>query len=227
MSDRSEKFFGKYRNASARLPGWDYTSAGNYFVTICTRERMPWFGNVTNGVMRLSTVGLVVRDFWKNIPAIYPNVALDVFIVMPDHLHGILVLHHEHLPVTRMSVVGTPHWGVPTDNRQSDHRKPQWRKGSVGSIINQFKGTCTKHIRSMGHPDFGWQPRFHDEMLRTKRDMNRVRRYIWDNPRNWQNDVVMGTPLVVGAPAVAGGSVVGSPHWGDPTDNKQSQTKKS
>jgi len=86
------KFRQKYRIASARRPGWDYRTPGAYFITICTHDRHHFFGSCTQGVMTLSPIGDIVRRFWYEIPQYSPNVELGAFVVMPNHVHGILIL---------------------------------------------------------------------------------------------------------------------------------------
>ena len=86
----SEKFLNKYRIESARLKNWDYSSPGYYFITICTKNREFYFGDVKNNKMILSPMGKIAYDYWLKIPEHFPHVASDEFIVMPNHVHGIL-----------------------------------------------------------------------------------------------------------------------------------------
>ncbi|MFN3309637.1 MAG: hypothetical protein ACK44E_10570, partial [Anaerolineales bacterium] len=88
--DRELRFCGKYRIPSARLPGWDYTSAGWYFVTICVKNRVPCLAEIVNGVVRLSPIGEIVAEEWQRTAHIRPNVVLDAWVVMPDHFHAII-----------------------------------------------------------------------------------------------------------------------------------------
>lgn len=86
------KFRGKYRIASARLPGWDYATAAAYFVTVCTGDRHPFFGHIAQRVMHCSALGQMAGDIWDLIPSQFPHCTLNAFVVMPDHIHGILVI---------------------------------------------------------------------------------------------------------------------------------------
>ncbi|HEX9972985.1 MAG TPA: glucose-6-phosphate dehydrogenase [bacterium] len=88
----SELFKNKYRIHSIRLPGWDYRSPGGYFVTICTKDRECWFGEIDNGEMILSDLGKIVDQYWQEIPDHFKNVQPDEFVIMPNHTHGILFL---------------------------------------------------------------------------------------------------------------------------------------
>jgi REP element-mobilizing transposase RayT len=101
----------RYRVASSRLQGYNYSQNGAYFITFCTKSRYPWFGTIRNGMMCVN---------------------------------------------------------------------------AIGAIVNQFKSICTKHIRHMGYPNFAWQPRYHDHIIRNQSELHRIRKYIIDNPKNWK-----------------------------------------
>lgn len=89
----SEKFNNIYRIPSARLAGYDYSNEGLYFVTICTKDKTPFFGACSNGAMHLNEIGLLAKTFWEEIPVHFPNVILDEFVIMPNHIHGIICIH--------------------------------------------------------------------------------------------------------------------------------------
>ncbi len=168
------KFKDKYRVESARLRGWDYTSAGWYFVTICTHQRACVLGRVINGDVELSPLGEIVAEEWQRTAQVRPNVDLDAWVVMPNHVHGIIVINVE-----------TPRRGVSTT---TDVPTNAWKPNSLGSIVNQIKSVCTKRIRTAGYPGFAWQARFHDHIIRDEPELNRIRRYIHDNPLKWTLD---------------------------------------
>jgi len=156
----------RYRIPSARYPGWNYRWAGAYSVTICTLGRARCLGRVEDGRALLSPAGEVVAEEWLKIPGNHPRAALDAWVVMPDHLHGILIFQSE------------------PEGRSRKPKHPQ--SDSLGTVVGQFKGEAKKRIRShLRQPDFAWQPRFHDVILRTPADLERVRAYIRDNPKNW------------------------------------------
>jgi hypothetical protein len=98
-------FRNRYRIESSRFPGFDYSAPGKYFITICTKNRIPFFGKIRNGVIILSDTGFIVRDSWLAIPSHFPSALLDEFIIMPDHIHGIIIIK---------SSVQTPNLGVST-----------------------------------------------------------------------------------------------------------------
>ncbi|MGB2868629.1 MAG: transposase [Bacteroidota bacterium] len=173
-------FRGKYRIESARLEGFDYTSPGSYFVTICTKDRIAWFGDIQKGEMHRSAIGEIVAEEWQKTPAIRPNVTLDEWRVMPNHFHGIVVIGETHVGVTTQP--------VETTRRVVSTNQPTLKPNSLGSIIGQFKSQCTKRIHATGNRDFAWQPRYHDHIIRDEDDLNRIREYIINNPANWDED---------------------------------------
>ena len=185
-----ELFNGKYKIKSTRLKNFDYSSNGAYFVTICTRNRKCYLGDIVNGKIKLSGIGEIVRNYWYEIPNHYKNVSLDEYIIMPNHVHGVIVINHK-------SSVETPHWGVSTgiidktqiiNNNRNPHHKPQWKPNSLGSIICQFKSIVTKRIRTIGYLNFAWQSRFYEHIIRNGHELNRIREYIANNPLQWELD---------------------------------------
>ena len=168
-----------------RLRGWDYRNPGLYFITICTKNREHLFGEIRNGVMGLTEPGCLAWEYWYSLPDHHPNAAPDAFIVMPDHIHGILGI----LPQHRRDVAGN----IPADvahetdnfNRMSAISP---KSGSVSTIIRSFKSAITRWSRQNGYPDFAWQSRFYDHIIRDDRSYRNICRYILDNPVMWNGD---------------------------------------
>ena len=156
----------RFRVPSARRLGWDYRWAGVYAVTICVQGRICCLGEVTEESVSLSPNGEIVAEEWLGIPEIHPHVALDEWIIMPDHLHGILMFEKEE---------GNP-WapGLLT-------------AGSLGAVAGQFKKRSTKRIRARRCPVFAWQQRFFDQILVDDDALERYRKYIRENPIRWQS----------------------------------------
>jgi len=102
----------KYRIGSKRLKGYDYTSPGKYFITICTKNKIPYFGKIENGEMELSYCGEIAEKFWLEIPNHFPLIELDEFIIMPNHMHGILIIRNPDS--ISGNPVQTPNLGVCT-----------------------------------------------------------------------------------------------------------------
>ncbi len=162
-----------HRRSSIRLKSFDYNSPTEYFVTICTYERECFFGEIQFGKMRLSQVGTIARQCWMDIPDHFSNIELDEYKVMPNHVHGIIRV---------LFRVGTRH--AVSLHRQFS--KPI--RGSISTIIGSFKSATTKICHDVGIPEFAWQPRFHDHIIRDQNDLNRIRKYIRDNVENWEMD---------------------------------------
>ena len=121
--------------------------------------------------MILNETGNIVLEEIHRTEEIRENVTIDSWVVMPNHVHLILLIHSEDF-------VETPRRGVSTEEQQS------WKSGCLGAIINQLKGACTRRIRSMINPDFAWQSRFYDHVIWTEQDLDDLRQYIQRNPEN-------------------------------------------
>jgi len=172
----------KNHRRSIRLKGYDYTRAGAYFVTICTKDRACLFGDVADGVMRLNQMGHIVRQCWLAIPDHVPHVLLDEFVVMPNHVHGILVMMPTH-------DVGATHASpLQNDDTPARPRGPQPR--SVASIVGSFKSAAAKRINEHhGTPGAPiWQRNYYEHIIRDDESLNSIRNYIADNPLRWQID---------------------------------------
>jgi REP element-mobilizing transposase RayT len=200
----SDKFQNKYRIPSARLQTWDYGNNGSYFITICTQGREHYFGDIVGGEMQLNEIGKLAEQYWIEIPNHFPFIELGNFVVMPNHVHGILVIDKNE-PETGSLIapvppVETPNLGVSTTPRittprttnvptksQNGGKNEKWKPGTIGVIINQYKRICTINARKI-HSDFAWQSRFHDHIIRDAESFERIQNYIADNPKNWKDD---------------------------------------
>jgi len=183
-------FKNKYRIESTRLQGWDYSREGLYFVTICTHDRKHFFGEIVAGEMQLSPIGEIVAEEWQKTPQIRPNVELDERIIMPNHLHGIVVITHA-LKMSDSTNVETFQRNVSTGPDVSAKRPApvaRLQPNSLGSIIGQFKSVCTKRIWAAGFRDFAWQTRFYDHIIRNEKSLNKIREYIATNTLRWEED---------------------------------------
>ena len=175
-------FHNQFRVTSTRYPDWDYSHPGGYFITICIKNKQCVLGKIVDGKMQLSPIGIIVQREWLKTGIIRPNIRLDEYIIMPNHLHGIVFIHYDGF---EPNTVETPRRGVSTNNI---HHNPQWKPNSVGSIICQFKSICTKQIRQSIDLSFAWQSRFYDHIIRNDDEYNRIRQYIVGNPAKWQYD---------------------------------------
>ncbi|WP_259014932.1 transposase [Emticicia fluvialis] len=194
----ADKFQNKYRIPSARHPHWDYGSNGIYFITVCTKNRQYFLGECKEGIMKLSTAGAIVQGFWHEIPKHFPFVTLGDFVVMPNHIHGILIFDKTNINSESNIEVETGHCPVSTQNGElsndKTHAQLRFRnqgKNTVSSIIGPYKSICTKHIHPIV-PDFEWQSRFWDNIIRDDKDFNTISQYIINNPLTWENDKLFG-----------------------------------
>ncbi len=179
-------FYRKSRHCnSLRYPGRDYSYPGKYFVTICTANRTKWFGQITNSKMQLSDIGSIACKFWYDIPLHFPYVTLDEFVIMPDHIHGIIIINRS----SKNPVVGSLHAtnlllhdDVPVKNKAMSAISP--KPGSLSVVIRSYKSAVAKNARLINN-DFSWQSRFYDTIICTKGQLSRIRKYIRNNPINW------------------------------------------
>ncbi len=175
------------RRRSVRLPGYDYASAGMYFVTICAHERECLFGEVQDGLVRLSSVGEVVASAWRSMTEHIAMASLDAWVVMPDHLHGIVAL--AGTPPSRRVALAAWRATHVTPRAQVRHRKcpagPPAR--SLGAIIGSFKSVTTKRINVLrGTPGLPvWQRGYHEHVIGNAAALSTIRQYIAENPLRW------------------------------------------
>ena len=157
-----------------RLYGYDYSMAGYYFITICAQNRKCMFGKIHNGQMFANDAGILVENIWNKLPQRFPNIELDVFIVMPNHFHGIIAIMDND--------VGAIH-ELPL------HSRTTRRRMLLPKIIGYFKMNTAKQINSI-HGTYGkiWQRNYYDHIIRNENDLNRIREYIINNPNKWNTD---------------------------------------
>lgn len=157
-----------------RLPAYNYGRAGVYFVTVCVLNRLPALGAVVDGQMVLSAIGEQVARCWLEIPTHHALARLDQWVIMPDHFHGILILRPNENDLLKNQEDNTPAGLRPL------------QMSSLPAIINQFKGGVKRWCNQHGHPDFAWQPRYHDHIVRSIDALGKIREYIIRNPENWE-----------------------------------------
>lgn len=158
------------RRRSLRLQGYDYSQAGAYFVTLCTQDRVRLLGDVVDDEMRLNAVGAVIAESWVWLAAQYDYVDLDEWVVMPNHLHGIIVITDTGRGGSRTAPEG--------------HRKP------LGRLVGAFKTGSAKRVNLLRGTPGGplWQRNYYEHIIRDDRSLNRIREYIARNPENWGRD---------------------------------------
>ncbi|NCT17420.1 MAG: transposase [Flavobacteriaceae bacterium CG_4_10_14_0_8_um_filter_34_31] len=183
----NKKFQNKYRTESIRLSNWDYRNNADYFVTICTKDKKCFFGEINRNAktiqktMKLSRISKFAHDFWMEIPDHFPFVKLDAFVVMPNHVHGIITTNHNRNVACNIST-----------NDISSEIKEQMskispKKGSLSSVIRSYKSAVTKHARQID-TNFSGQSLYHDHIIPNPFALQRIRKYINNNPNNWDVD---------------------------------------
>ncbi|MBP9773873.1 MAG: hypothetical protein KBD00_04570 [Candidatus Peribacteraceae bacterium] len=180
-------FKGRYRSETTRLQSHNYAGPGYYFVTLCTKNRMPWFGKIVNGEMIQNILGQAADYYWRAIPGHFPFVELDAFVIMPDHVHGILYVNVHDKNGMMPNVAAGASFGAGAQNfvplRRNNQFGPQSK--NLASIIRGFKIGVTKYAKTCGVHSV-WQPLYHDSIIRDQLSLHRIRRYIQNNPANWQ-----------------------------------------
>lgn len=170
-----------HHRRSIRLRGFDYRDARAYFVTLCTVRRQCLFGDVIDSAMVLNALGEIVRDEWLHTSAVRSSVTLDAFVVMPNHLHGIIVLDDPPRATRRVAPT------VDTPDSSARPRGPD--SGSLGAIVGQFKSLTTRRIVAAnlleGSP---WQRNYYEHIIRSPREYDQICAYIIHNPARWTED---------------------------------------
>lgn len=160
-----------------RLKGFDYTQNGYYFVTICTHHREHFFGEVCEETMVLNAYGEIAKKCWESLPHHYPNCILDEYVIMPNHIHGIIVIKNKE----NLERNGYKPFPTATDDFQKTHR--------LSEMIRGFKTFSSKTINSkFGTKQFQWQKSFYDHIIRDEEGLGNIREYIQQNPAKWESE---------------------------------------
>jgi len=163
-----------HHRRSIRLQGYDYSSPGAYFVTMCTHNRECLFGEIANGKMRLNELGKIASQCWLAIPDHFPHARLGAFVIMPNHVHGIIWIVD--------NIVGAKNFS-PLQSQQ-----PRGTSKTIGSIIRGFKIGVTKWARQHIDVHTVWQRNYYEHIIRNETELNNIRQYIINNPIIWQSD---------------------------------------
>jgi putative transposase len=183
-----------HHRRSRRLRGYDYSQAGAYFITVCTCNRECLLGEIADGEMRLNDAGRMMQAVWDELPSHYAGIDTDAFIIMPNHIHAIVV------------IVGAAPCGRPdsdagqargqNDNGQAQGLAPTRNTTlSLADVVHRFKTMTTKRyadgVKQIGWPAFSghlWQRNYYEHVIRDEGDLNRIRQYVMDNPARWAED---------------------------------------
>jgi putative transposase len=168
----------KHHRRSIRLTGYDYKQSGAYFVTIVTHNRICLFGDISDGEMVLSDTGRIAEVSWIGLSSRFPVVSLDFFVVMPNHIHGILIVGAQFI-----APASVPYNHVGIAQEGAMHRAP-----TLGEIIRTYKAASTRMIRQTANLEFAWQRNYYEHVVRNEESLNRIRQYILENPARWAMD---------------------------------------
>lgn len=215
---KMKKFKNKYRIPSARLESWDYGANGAYFITICTDKMQHYFGEVLEREMQLNELGKLAHDLWKEITNQFPYVELGNFVIMPNHMHGILIINksvsvmtvetrfiaspHENedadSPLIDNQIIDSPLNNNNIDPRLIDHEMRICNGGIAGDKNPMLNENISRIIRWYKgrcsfeirkiHADFRWHSRFHDHIIRNSKSFETIQTYIENNPSKWGED---------------------------------------
>jgi putative transposase len=190
-----------HHRRSIRLRGYDYRSAGAYFVTICTFQRECLFGEVVDGEMRLTGLGMAVGACWRAITNHFPNLQLDEFVIMPNHFHAVLDITTPASVGVKQGASASPDFGYGSNNDGDSNKGEAGESfasplrdgtvsGSLGAIIQNFKSVSTRKINKMrnnpGCPV--WQRDYYEHVIRNETDLVNIRQYVANNPQKWDMD---------------------------------------
>ena len=213
-----------HHRRSIRLKAYDYSTAGAYFVTIVTQEKLCLFGDVADGEAQLTNAGVMIQQIWHAIPDRFPTIEMDEFVVMPNHVHGILIIHSDvgtslvgaqevtHTKTTHSPVGASLVGALPADRaRSTDGGRATTRVAptedgpmTLGEVVGAYKSLTThqygKGVETHGWPPFNkrlWQRNYYERVIRDARELDKAREYIANNPMQWELDAEnpsLGTP---------------------------------
>jgi REP element-mobilizing transposase RayT len=184
-----------HHRRSMRLKNHDYSQAGLYFITICVRNRECLFGEIVNGKMQLSPLGIIANVLWHEIKNHTKNVDLGEFTIMPNHIHGIITFYGDNGD-NNDNGVGARH-ALPLRRRQTKRAEQMEQsissrfqnqgKNTVSSVIGSYKSAVSKHAHQLGLA-FSWQRNYYEHIIRNEQSHQNISNYIIHNPEKWQED---------------------------------------
>jgi len=200
-----DRFADRYKIESSKLNNWDYSTPGKYFITICAHNKGNFFGKVENNRIRLKEIGLVAKSNWLEITKHFNNIKLDEFVVMPNHVHGIIeILENNDVKMQRISVETRNCASLHGDSEnnivspQIDFKKMNNKSNQlIPKIIRIYKGSVQKYAND-NKILFGWQSRYFDEVIFDEKRYFQIKNYIKNNPNNWIKDKLFNENQTVG-----------------------------
>jgi REP element-mobilizing transposase RayT len=177
-----------HHRKSIRLKGYDYAQEGFYFITICCQDRAQLFGEIMNGEMILNECGEIAENCWLEIPNHFPNVELHEYVIMPNHVHGIIEIKFKSIIPTVIPSVASVGANNHSPLRTVKRSLPRSPSKTIGSIVRGFKIGVTKWMRQYTNVYDVWQRNYYDNIIRNEQSYQRIANYIQNNPKNWKED---------------------------------------
>ncbi len=175
-----------YNSKSNRLQNYDYSSNWWYFITICTKNRENYFGEIIDQKMILNDIWKIVEKYYLEIPNHFDYATVDEFIVMPNHIHFIIFLFWNN--TYRDVALQHLYNNVNTNYKNEYFSKISPKKWELWTIIRSLKSICTREINKLNDTFFAWQPNYYDRVIRNEIELNKIRKYIVENPIKWELD---------------------------------------
>jgi len=175
----------KHHRRSIRLKGYDYTQPGAYFITVVSYQRQNIFGEIVDGEMHLNWAGNLVKQEWQRLPNRFPNIELGEFVIMPNHLHGIILIISKGTAETNQRYNPEMSCQAPSNEQ---YGKPV--PGSIPTIIRSFKSAVTLRVNQKREFTTTpvWQRNYFERVVRDQNELELIREYILDNPSQWSED---------------------------------------
>jgi len=190
---------------STRLQSYDYRQPGYYYITVCVANRRCVLSNIANAQVQLSPSGSIVQSEYNKLQERFQHVRLDQYVIMPNHFHGIIIFDGPppvvskdtsrlHIPSRFREYIDSAECvqSVLRDKRDATENN---ELPILGEVVRKFKAACTYRIRQTSIPDFAWEGRLYDHVIRNTPDLTRIRNYINNNPVSWQEDMLYRASL--------------------------------
>lgn len=179
-------FKNKYRVESTRLKNHDYSENGYYFVTVCVKNREYLFGEIENGSMKINEYGTIVKKCWDDLGNHYENLQLGEFVIMPNHVHGIMIIDNDIPIETGYKQKETGYKPVSTKTK----KKMMIKKHGISEFVRAFKTFSSRRINKLRNAQSVpvWQTRYYDHIIQNEKELSEICDYINNNPLKWEED---------------------------------------
>ncbi len=169
-----------FLHKSIRLKDYNYTSGGGYFITICTQNREKLFGDIIDEEMLLNDVGKITQKYLVEISSHFINIVIDEYIIMPNHIHSIIILQKTD---SRSGVTCN------ASTKKNKYSQISPKPGSLSAAIRSYKSAVTRWCNMNNHINFKWQRGYYDHVIRNEIELSHIREYIQNNPLKWHLDI--------------------------------------